>query len=225
MQSIHRSVNWKSLPGNFDVLHLDNLYPATDNAYGIPTLAPATVVPSSLIQWGSKNQLADTTLPDKTAVHFFLDDFRFESLWKNPERNLDLIQQRGIALTPDFSLWLDMPLAMQIWNVYRNRYIGAFWQENDIHVIPTISWSDSASYDFCFCGVTPGSMVAISTVGVRDKEARTLFQAGFDKMIEVIQPAAVICYGSLHRLGIQTGTNVIEYPSRWDQFRARGGDN
>ena len=44
-------------------------------------------------------------------------------------------------MRPDFSLYLDMPMAMKIWNVYRSRLIGQMMQDADIVVIPTLSWA------------------------------------------------------------------------------------
>lgn len=216
MHSIERYVLWEKPPGNWDVLNFSEVYPS-DNEYGIPTIANDSSMPDQLIQWGSRPKLLEAT--NGSAVHFFLDDFRFESLWNNPERNLDALQRIGLALSPDFSLWRDMPVAMQIWNVYRNRWIGRYWQERGIKVIPTISWSEP--YDFCYMGVEVGSIVAISSVGVvrADKEAHTLFRAGFDRMIEFIQPETILCYGSLAALNIETDIPIVTFPSRWQQRR------
>lgn len=213
MHSIQRATTWKCLPGNWDTLHFSQLFPS-DNEYGIPVMTNNGSIPAQLIQWGSRPKLMEVQEDGNTAVHFFLDDFRFESLWNNPERNLDVLMRIGMVLSPDFSLWRDMPLAMQIWNVYRNRWLGCFWQGHGIQVIPTISWSEP--HDFCFAGVAQGSIVAISTVGViRDKSAHRLFRAGFEKMSRVIKPEAILCYGDLSPLGIET--DVVIFPTRWEQ--------
>jgi hypothetical protein len=219
---MNRVSQWTNKPGNWDVLNFSHVF-GSHNSYGIPDLAKShTIEVSGLIPWGSKPKLLDSSIDDNTAVHFFLDDYRFESIWKSPERNLDVMQYRGLALSPDFSLWVDMPPAMQIWNVYRNRYIGAYWQQHGIHVIPTVSWSNISSYNFCFLGIEQGSQVAISTVGViRDKAAHKAFRNGFDAMIEVIQPSSILCYGSLSPLNIQTDIPITEYPSRWEQIRGK----
>lgn len=216
MHSIQRALTtWSQLPGNWDTLHYQDLF-ESDNVYGIPAIARQEhAVPAQLLQWGSRPALLKVKPRERAAVHFFLDDYRFESLWKNPERNLDALLRVGCVLSPDFSLWRDMPLAMQIWQTYRNRWLGAYWQQQGLQVIPTLTWSEP--YDFCYAGIERGAMVAISTVGViKDKEAHSLFRAGFEKMIEAIQPATILCYGSLAGL-VDTDIPVISYATRWQR--------
>jgi hypothetical protein len=127
-------------------------------------------------------------------AHFFLDDYRFERVWNTPAKYIDVLKKYHGCLTPDYSLYTDFPLAMQIWNTYRNRYLGRYCQELGIKVIPTISWSTKESYDFCFCGVPTGSVVAISTIGVRVKD-KELFFAGYQMMREILKPKQVLIYG------------------------------
>jgi hypothetical protein len=214
MQSIHRTAQWKKMPGNWDVLNFQEVFPS-DNEYGIPVIENNAVVPSHLVQWGSYPQLSELDPASNTAVHFFLDDYRFESLWHNPTRRLDVLQRIGLVLSPDFSLFRDMPIAMQIWNVYRNRWLACFWQQYGIRVIPTVSWSDP--HDFCYAGINPGSIVAVSSVGVKkDRLAQKLFSAGFEKMMEIIQPSAVVSYGSLSSL-VVTEIPIVTFSTRWEQ--------
>lgn len=213
MQSIDRAAFWKHSPGNWDPLHLSETF-ESDNAHGIPVIRDTAELPNALIEWGSKPKLLEAAKTGNTAVHFFLDDYRFESVWNHPERSLSLMQRVGYALSPDFSLWTDMPVAMQLWNVYRNRWLGRYWQAHGISVIPTISWS--LPWDFCYEGVEAGSIVAISTVGVlKNKAAHGLFRDGFTKMIEVIQPRAILCYGELARVGVDSPVPVTVFPTRW----------
>jgi hypothetical protein len=208
---------WKHIPGNWDPLHSRDTFPS-DNTYGIPTIERnAHHIPKRLIGWGSRPQLLAAAGQDM-AVHFFLDDYRFESLWKDPLRNLDALLGIGQVLSPDFSLWRNMPYAMQQWNVYRSRWLGCYWQSYGLSVIPTISWSEP--YDFCYVGVPTGSIVAIATVGLRDQVARHLFRAGFERMIEIIQPSAILSYGRLPP-DVQTDIPTTIYPTRWDDFHAR----
>lgn len=86
-----------------------------------------------------------------------------------------------------------MPIALQLYNTFRNRYCGAVWQDNGLIVIPTISWSTNESFEFCFDGIEEGSVVAISTLGSRKE--KQLFLNGYFEMIKRIQPTNVLCYG------------------------------
>lgn len=129
-------------------------------------------------------------------VAFFLQDFLIERVWRNPYKYVGLFRKYNGCLTPDFSTYLDMPLALQLYNVYRARWRGWFWQQNGISVIPTLQWSDRRSYCFCFEGLEKCSQVAVSTVGVgKNSEFKKLFVEGFLAAMEKIKPKEVIWYG------------------------------
>lgn len=128
---------------------------------------------------------------DKT-IHFFLDDTKLEKFYTRAESYLVKLAGHHAILTPDFSLYTDMPIAEQIWGVYKNRWCGAYWQSYGMKVIPTISWSDERSFDFCFLGVPRGSIVAISTLG--SKKVKSDFMKGYDCMIDTIDPSMILCY-------------------------------
>ena len=64
---------------------------------------------------------AMTTKRQDCAVHFFLDDYQFERIWRQPEKYLPVLKRFQCSLSPDFSLFADMPLPLQIYNTYRNR--------------------------------------------------------------------------------------------------------
>lgn len=67
----------------------------------------------------------------EAGVHFFLDDSRFERIWKEPYRYIKILQRFTCVLAPDFSLYMDMPLAMKIWNVYRSRLLGQMMRRQE----------------------------------------------------------------------------------------------
>ncbi len=126
-------------------------------------------------------------------IHFFIHDYRFESIYENAEYAVEKLKQYHALCSPDFSLYADMPLTLQMYNTFKNRWCGAYWQSLGIKVIPTISWSDERSFDFCFDGVEKGSIVAISTHG--NHKCKEEFMLGYEKMLGIISPSAIICYG------------------------------
>ncbi|MDY3725217.1 MAG: DUF4417 domain-containing protein [Candidatus Borkfalkiaceae bacterium] len=86
-------------------------------------------------------------------VHFFTYDWKFEKVYENAEEELQKLSEFYCVLSPDFSLFTNMPRALQIESVFKNRWCGAFWQSKGLKVIPTVSWSDEKSFDFCFEGM------------------------------------------------------------------------
>ena len=100
-------------------------------------------------------------------------------------------------MRPDFTLYKVYPLAMQVWQVYRNRWCAAYWQSKGIKVIPTISWSTKESYKFAFLGVEKGSTVAIRThCLIKNELTKKLFIKGFEEMKKRLEPENILIYGT-----------------------------
>ena len=104
----------------------------------------------------------DTENADKI-VHFFTYDWIFEKVYDNADEEIAKLGRFKALLSPDFSIFTNMPMALQIYNIFKNRWCGAFWQQNGLEVIPTVSWGDRNSFSFCFDGIEKGSVVAVST--------------------------------------------------------------
>lgn len=130
----------------------------------------------------------------KNGVHFFVDDYRFNGIYDNPERSLERYSQYAFLLSPDFSTYADMDLWRQIESVAKNRWVGAYWQSKGILVIPTISWSTPRSYEFCFDAVEQNSTVAIGMIGC--KRNKLGFMRGYNAMLEKLNPSKVLCFGT-----------------------------
>lgn len=185
-------------------LHLVNANDCDDS--GFPRLEPCDHVPPDLIGFNS----AKTAKSHDAGIHFFIDDYQFERLWNSPEAYLELIRGFDSVLTPDFSLYMDMPLPMQAWNEYRRRALGRYWQRNGITVIPTLSWSVPESYGFCFGGLPDHSTYATSTVGVkRSDEAMAVWVDGMDEAIKRLDPERILLYGG--NIGYEFPCEVVEY--------------
>jgi hypothetical protein len=130
---------------------------------------------------------------DYKSIHFFCHDWHFDNVYENPKDAIENLGQYYALLTPDFSLYEDMPLTLQMYSTFKNRWCGAFWQEQGFNVIPTIGWSDERSWVFCFDGIEQGSVVAVSTYCREDNKDG--FMNGYNKMLEIIKPKGIICYG------------------------------
>ncbi|MBE6371949.1 MAG: DUF4417 domain-containing protein [Lentisphaerae bacterium] len=162
--------------------------------FQIPKLKRICCLPKTLINF--KDAMKHNKF--NAFVHFYLNDGEFECLWRNPERYINRLKKFNGVLTPDFSLYTDMPLAIQIWNVYRSRLMGIVFEQNGIKVIPTISWADSRSFDFAFDGIPKHDVVSVSSVGIwKDKKVHHLFLKGLSAMIQELQPACIVFYGKL----------------------------
>lgn len=164
----------------------------TEGKYDMPVLEGVDHIPSDLQGFNYVLNKPDTS----KGVHFFLDDYQFERIWQRPDFYIEKLTDFDCVLTPDFSLYLDMPIAMQVWNIYRSRLIGQIMQDYGITVIPTVSWSTKDSFDFCFDGLPKNATLAVSTIGVKqNKEQFQIWVDGMNEMIKRLSPKRIIVYG------------------------------
>jgi hypothetical protein len=163
------------------------------------------------------NYAAQAKKREEKGIHFFLDDYQFERLWKIPDRYLSMLYDFKYVMTPDFSTYTDFPKIIQIYNHYRKHWIGAYLQENGIDVIPTISWSTPDSYEWCFDGEPEGGAVAVSSVGTqKSKKAKKLFILGYKEMVRRLQPETIIFYGSVPE---ECTENIVKIKAFQDKFK------
>ena len=163
--------------------------------YGIPQIKP---VRYKECEWLGFNYARSEKDSSGKGVHFFLDDYQFNSVWQSPDKYLDMFRQFTHVMSPDFSTYTDFPKAIQIYNHYRKHWVGAYLQENGVDVIPTISRSMPDSFEWCFDGEPEGGAVAASSVGVANsKEKKGLFMAGYNEMLVRLRPETILFYGNV----------------------------
>ena len=185
----------------------------------MPIIKNDNFIPNKLIGFN----YAKTSKEKNVGIHFYLDDYQFERLWNKPEEYVDILKQYECILSPDFSLYMDMPMPMKIWNIYRSRLIGQYYQSQGIKVIPTLSWAEEETFEFCFEGIPKGSIVSISTIGVKkNKEALKIWRAGVDELIRRIEPSTILIYGG--KLDYDYGNiEVIYYENQVTERMIKNG--
>lgn len=205
-------------------LDLVNYVDMTNDFWQMPVIENDGYVPTDLTGFN----YAKTKKDKNTGIHFFVDDYQFERVWNNPEKYVGILADYDCILSPDFSLYMDMPMPMKIWNVYRSRQVGAYYQSRGLRVIPTISWAEKETFEFCFKGIPKGSIVAISTIGVKQNEdARKIWEDGVAEMIRQIEPSTIIVYGG--KLEFDYGDIEVVYfenkvTERWSNGNTKEGD-
>lgn len=116
---------------NLDILDGKNL---TNDFWQMPVIKNDGFIPKELLGF----KYAKTSSVKDVGIHFYLDDYQFERVWRFPERYIDLLFDYDCILSPDFSLYMDMPMSLKIWNVYRNRFLGAYYQREGLRVVPIV---------------------------------------------------------------------------------------
>lgn len=181
----------------------------TMGRFDIPVLQPCSIVPDDLLSF---NYATGKNANYMQGVHFYIDDYQFQRVWNQPENYTQLLSRFQCALTPDFSLYMDMPSAMKLWNVYRSRYLGAYWQAHGVQVIPTLQWADEPTFEYCFDGLPQRSVVSVSTLGViGDPQAERIWSAGMTEALRRLRPSLVLLYGKPVYSFDFEGTEMIRY--------------
>ena len=131
-------------------------------------------------------------------VHVFIDDYLFQRAWNDPCRYTHMLSGYQAVMTPDFSMFTDYPVAVQLYNHWRKHHLGAYWQSLGLTVIPSICWSGHDSYAWCFDGELVGGTVAVSSVGTQKNPlARALFMDGYAEMLRRLEPEKIIFFGDV----------------------------
>lgn len=114
--------------------------------YDMPIIQPEHIDVRHL-EWIPFNFAKTCTDCATKGVHFSVDDYQFQRVWNQPDKYIQLLRKFGAVCAPDFSMYTDMPLAMQIYNHYRKHWLAAYWQQCGIHVVPTLCLSNEQSYE------------------------------------------------------------------------------
>ena len=127
------------------------------------------------------------------------------------------------VISPDFSLYRNMPIEMQRWNCFRGKAIAHYFEENGINVIPNIRTGDKRTFDFCFDGIAKNSIVAVgSHSAIKNKTNRSLFKLGIDKMVDVLTPKTIIVYGTtpdeVFLKHEENGVNILQFNSATNEY-------
>lgn len=158
----------------------------------------------SIVAFNERNKQEHTN----SCLHFFLDDYRFrDAVWYNLERITYEISTFDYVFTPDFSLWKNLKTEFYNQkNLYRTRFVGAYWQLCGFNVIPTASWGGLESFAYCFEGLPENSIIAVSAMGARqNKAAYDLWCYGIRRLVLEKKPILILIYGEPFEVP-ETGT-------------------
>lgn len=166
--------------------------------YEIPIVHGTSKIPGSLVRFTDCQKECN---PENKAVHFYQFDENFEPCLSSEAKltkKLEILRKYQSVILPDFSVYKDMPLAQQIFQVYKSRAVGNFLMRNSIPIIPNIRWGDERTYEFAFEGIEKWGTVATGVQGAyKNQENDSYFKDGFYQMLEALEPETILCYGHL----------------------------
>lgn len=192
---------------NLDVCMYDGI-----GKYRIPVIQPLYEMPKIdnwlEFEWAKNKRVKSKS----TGVHFFQEDFKFESVWNFPDRYFDSLSQYGCVLAPDFSIYVNMPPAIQLYNHYRKHWLSAYWQDKGLTVIPVVNWGEEDTFEWCFDGEPINSIVATSNVGCNQiTELKGMWLKGYNEMLERLHPTKILFYSNSYPEGLDGNIHFIKY--------------
>jgi hypothetical protein len=203
-------------PVTTDIMAYDpNVFFPSSNKWGIPDLdpnmlytgaVPLTTYPEEnkhgapqLYIYGSNG--FDERVTGRV-ICFYTEDWRFERIWSESVESLKTLVPLKPAgfCGPDFSLWGDDPLAVQLWNIYRARWISRFWQAAGLKLIPSLATSTNKDcYEFAYDGFPkrPSLMsMQMRTGGYKTKQQVEVTLNEVAQLIERVGPERLMIYGT-----------------------------
>lgn len=208
---------------NYDVFHSFLVENADyEGTIELPKISTSNYLPKKVITFSKA--MSRSCYDFDCWVMFYEHDRKFERLWRNPKQYLEKLKKFKGIISPDFSLYRNMPLVMQMWNTYRNRALSVWLQNNGIEIIPNVRFGDERTFSFCFDGIEKGKTVAIGTLGcIRKKEDKIFFKVGLAYMVNRLSPKNIIVYGgvpdSIFKPYKDMGINIIAFESEISKSR------
>ena len=208
---------------NYDVFHSFLVKEADYEGYiELPKIKTSNLIPKKLVPFSKA--MSKTWKDFDCWVMFYEHDVKFERLWNNPKRYMEKLKKFKGVISPDFSLYRNMPLVMQQWNTYRSRALAVWLQNNGIEVIPNVRFGDERTFSFCYDGIEENKTVAVGTHGcIKRKEDKIFFKIGLARMVQRLSPKTIIVYGSapdsIFKPYKDMGINIIAFESEFSKSR------
>ena len=167
----------------------DCLY-ASNNIYDIPTLLiekQAKTVDLPIKPYGADRRDGK----DVGTYHFYVDDYRFETIWDRPE---NIIHSGCINIVePNISIFDTTPISYGLFQIYKKRWIARFLQDEGINIFADLNVSKKY-YEYNALGI-PEGWNAFSTRGYTDRIDYLIQEIEIAKQISGKDNPFMVIYG------------------------------
>ena len=191
------SASSKNIKKHQDPFHLEWLEGMTFTDFGMPVIDPykgswpASIIPFHEARADYYKNASSTACP-----HFYIDDVHFLCVLHQLPKYTAMLTRFPAIIGLDFSIKMDMPEPVKMYNVYLNKVTTRYFQLHGLSVIPNIVWADPRGYDYCFAGFPTNSVVAVNSMGIiGDSRSIFFWQKGYGEMQKRIHPTHILRYG------------------------------
>ena len=207
----------------FDMMLGDRIYDS-NNDFDIPNLrldeqpTPGLLLPFSA--WG-----ADTRLKkDVQTYHFYVEDYRFEAVWKDP--TVVLNSGCSAVVEPNLSLFDTTPIAYGLQQIYKKRWIARYFQECGVKVYADLNVAQKF-YKYNRMGI-PDGYNAFATRGYADRQEYLKMEIQIAREISGKDTPNMIVYGGGEKIKELCTQNSVMYVEQFMANRVKKtkkGDN
>lgn len=130
-------------------------------------------------------------------IGFYTEDWRFEAAYSDPAPYAEWLRDDldpVAVITPDFSTYGDWPGAMRLWNLYRSRWCGRFWQELGMKIIPSLQGIGNPKQTIEYVFETLPDPCPVMSLQCRMTDIEGLIK--YIKLLEEVRkPEVLVIYG------------------------------
>lgn len=177
-----------------DIMKESLIYGAElDGRYGFPILPEFNTVPKKTVDIHRSKKLIQVR---DLNLNFFVHDYVLNPIWNNPDKYIEHLKCFESVCGFDFTIDVNSPLALQIYNKYRNHVLSWYFANNGVKVIPKVDILPDCA-DWIYDGLPHNSTLCCSTQGrAFSKAAKQEFIECFGEMESILKPFRVIIVGT-----------------------------
>jgi len=157
-------------------------------------------------------------------VSFFTFDEYFERWWDAPSKYVAKLINSKVkyAVTPDFSSVSEMGNTFCLWQIYRQMYLGRYFQEAGIKLLPHVIWPDG-DMEFlenitlaALPDEVPVLMLQLQTIDEKNVAGGIQhFKDQVQKIIKTVNPETLVVYAGKPGLEFVQSLNLHGSDLRW----------
>lgn len=191
----------------------------------MPALKPQQALPNKLVPFSKA--MAKSFTDRNCWICFYEHDIKFMRLWRHPEKYLPKMLEFNGIISPDFSMYRNMPAILQYWSCFMGRAIAHRYQADGGIVIPNVRLSDERSHRYCLDGLPRNSTIAIGTHGcIKRVEDRLHTTMSVREAVRRLSPVRIVVYGSapddVFASAIERNIQIVEFKSLFSQTHKKG---
>lgn len=191
----------------------------SDNEFEIPNLLPnrqAGKLELPFAPWGADSRLRKGI----STYHFYVEDYRFEAIWKNPVKVLS--SGVNAVIEPNLSLYDTTPVSFGLYQIYRKRWISRYFQECGVSLYADLNVARKF-YGYNRLGI-PEGWDAFATRGYADRMEYLKMEHAIAKEISGKDVPNLIVYGGGKKIRDFCMKNSLVYIEQFMQSKKGDGN-